>query len=356
MRFSRVQMLFVLILFMWSSSHATLIPTLLNASKRDAWICILISYVILLFWGYLISLIISKNKQHESLYSWTKVHSNKFFAVLIISVFVLYILTAIFISFYQYLNFIKMYFLPLSSDWLIVIPSVLICIWAASKSLKSIVYCAAILLPIAIILRIFLTLTTIPEKDYAYLIPIWINGSHPIIQGTILILGAGFDLLILLLLQDKLKKSYSFLYVFILITIHTGFLLVSTIESISAFGPNVATIFRYPTYELWKLVNLGEYISHMDFLVVFQIISGYIVRVSLLLFLVRDLISLPVFLQKKMLYYLFSFFFLLFIGMFPFSDIVAQNIINKNYYPFGVILGASVTVFLLIISYLPIRR
>lgn len=44
--------------------------------------------------------------------------------------------------------------------------------------------------------------------------------------------------------------------------------------AISAFGPNVAATLRFPPLEQWRLITLGNYITHLDFLAVFQLLAG----------------------------------------------------------------------------------
>ncbi|MDV2887964.1 spore gernimation protein, partial [Alkalihalophilus pseudofirmus] len=47
---------------------------------------------------------------------------------------------------------------------------------------------------------------------------------------------------------------------------------------------------RYPAYEEWRLVQVGKYIRHVDFLSIYQWLSGAFVRVSISLLLLIDLL------------------------------------------------------------------
>lgn len=64
MLFSRTQLIFVLILFIGISNHVLILPHLLTIGKRDAWVCVLAAYVILLLWGLILYYIMKKNDQH----------------------------------------------------------------------------------------------------------------------------------------------------------------------------------------------------------------------------------------------------------------------------------------------------
>ncbi|NRG48511.1 spore gernimation protein GerXB, partial [Bacillus sp. CRN 9] len=77
MRFSRLQLSFVLLLFIGISNHVLILPHLLGIAKRDAWICILIGYAILILWAVIFTLIFSKNKERVHLLTWLKLRTGK---------------------------------------------------------------------------------------------------------------------------------------------------------------------------------------------------------------------------------------------------------------------------------------
>ncbi len=149
-------------------------------------------------------------------------------------------------------------------------PFLFISAWSAYSSLKSIVYVSSVLLPIVWVVGIFVATFTMEEKDYSYLFPVLVEGYQPVVYGTIIILGGSADLLVLLLLQHHLKKSFSLMNLFLLITILVGLILGPTMGSLSSFGPAVASDKRFPAFEQWRLITLGEYISHVDFLAYFS--------------------------------------------------------------------------------------
>ncbi|WP_078379263.1 endospore germination permease [Sutcliffiella halmapala] len=354
MNFSRLQLSFVILLFIGISNHVLMLPHLLYVAKRDAWICVIIAYLILIIWGSLFYLILSKNKR-EKLFSWIKMRAGRGVSIAIIFLLIIYILIIATISFYDFIITIKIYFLPLTPSWIVVLPFLLLCAWAASKSLKSIVYISTILLPMVWILGHFVAFATMNDKDYSYLLPVMISGSAPIIHGTIVVLGGSVDLIILLLLQQHLKKSFTLSQIIILITLLMGLVLGPALGSLSAFGPNVASIMRFPAFEQWRLVELGEHISHLDFLAVFQLISGASVRVALCLFLLTDLIETQSESMKRNIFIFFSVFLIL-VGIIPISDIWMQTVVGKYFYPSVLLFGVAITLVLLIISYLPTKK
>ena len=273
----------------------------------------------------------------------------------IMGFFALYILIISGISFYDLIQTVNIYFLPQTPSFFVMLPFLLICAWAAHSGMKSIVYVSAILLPIVWMLGIFVSFFTMEEKDYSYIFPVLVDGYDPIIKGMVIILGGSADFLVLLLLQHQMKKSFTFLNIFILITILTGLILGPTLGVISSFGPSIAADMRFPAFEQWRLITLGEYVSHVGFLAIFQLLSGVVIRVSLGLYLLLDSIKTRTESTKKKLLVIFSLL-LGAVTVIPTSDMWVQIMIGKVFYPAAFISSMIISVSLLLISYLPFRK
>lgn len=356
MEYSRTQLFFVLILFIGISNHVLIMPHLLSASKRDAWICVLISYGLLLLWGYILYMIMKKNHQNLYLYDWIKARAGVLISRICISILLAYVFLISSISFYDLIQSINIYFLPRTPPIVVMLPFLIVSTWSAYSGLKSIVSLSAILLPIVWMLGIFVACFTMEEKDYSYLFPILVEGYTPIIKGTTIILGGSADLLVLLLLQHHLKKSFTLLNLVFLITILVGLILGPTMGSLSSFGPAVASNMRFPAFEQWRLITLGEYISHVDFLAVFQLLSGEIIRVSVGLYLLGDMVKGHTNPSRKKYVFAVSAIFLGVLTLIPLSDMWVQTIIGKYFYPSAFISASFISLVLFIISRFPMKR
>lgn len=356
MQFSRMQLFFVLILYIGISNHVLIMPHLLSAGKRDAWVSVLISYGCLLIWGFILNLIMKKNSQRVCLYDWIKAHAGVIISRFLIFILVSYVFAISAISFYDLIQSINIYFLPRTSPFAVMLPFLIISTWSAISGLKSIVHCSAILLPIVWLLGIFVAYFTMEAKDYSYLLPVLVNGYDPVLKGTITILGGSADLLVLLLLHHHLKKSFTFPNIFLLITILVGLIMGPTLGSLSSFGPSMASNMRFPAFEQWRLITLGEYISHVDFLAAFQMLSGGIIRVSLGLFLLGDMLkgnkSRS---REKHIIAVFSTFLGL-ITLLPLNDIWVQTMIGKYFYPATFLGTMFILSVLFVISRLPVKK
>lgn len=356
MLFSRTQLFFVLILFIGISNHVLIMPHLLTTGKRDAWVCVLVSYGFLLLWGIILYLIMKKNKQRQCLYDWIKERAGTITSRIFITILATYVFAISAISFYDLIQSINIYFLPRTPSFVVMLPFLLISAWSAYSGLKSIVSVSAILLPIVWMLGIFVAWFTMEEKDYSYLFPVLVDGYDPVVKGTIIILGGSADLLVLLLLQHHLKKSFTLPNLIFLISILVGLIIGPTMGSLSSFGPAVASDMRFPAFEQWRLITLGEYISHVDFLAVFQLLSGEIIRVSLGLYLLADMVKGHTTPSRKKHVFTASAILLGLLTLLPLSDMWVQTMIGRYFYPAAFISAVFISLALLVISRLPMKK
>ena len=49
--------------------------------------------------------------------------------------------------------------------------------------------------------------------------------------------------------------------------------------------------FMYPAYEQWRVLSIGEYISHLDFFALYQWLSGALIRIGLFMYLLGTFFS-----------------------------------------------------------------
>lgn len=129
-------------------------------------------------------------------------------------------------------------------------------------------------------------------KDYALLTPVLEHGFGPVWDGMVYS-GAGYvELIALIVLQHHLKakiKAWQLLaYGVFSIIISLG----PIIGAITEFGPLEAAHQMTSPYEQWRLVKIGHFIEHLDFLSIFQWLSGATVRISLSVLLCVELLSL----------------------------------------------------------------
>lgn len=48
---------------------------------------------------------------------------------------------------------------------------------------------------------------------------------------------------------------------------------------------------RYPAYDQWRIMGIGEFITHMDFFALYQWLCGALIRIGLFLFLLGSILN-----------------------------------------------------------------
>lgn len=352
--FSKLQIIFLLLLAIGISNHVLIIPHLLRAAGRDAWISILFSYLILIVWSILFYFII-RSMNTLTIREWTEQRVGKFGYWLIAGAIAFYLVLAGMMIVYDTTKNVSIYFLTKTHPLIIIFCFIFVSYKAASGGLKTLVYSSTFLLPIVWMLGIGVSLLTKNDKHYGMLLPVLTNGFERGLHGSEIVLGGCVDLIMLLLLQQNLRKPMKYRHVFILLTLLIGLIIGPTIGSITAFGPTQAENLRFPAFEQWRLVMIGGYISHVDFLAVFQLLAGSMIRTALIIFLLSSLLGGQSQKPKKGLLIVCTLL-VSSLSIYKVSDIKLQDIIQYYFYSFSFWFGIVLTATLVTICCIPKRK
>lgn len=289
--FNFIQVAMVLMLTIGLTSHVIVNPMILDASGRDAWISVIITALVYCPWCGILILIMRKSGQ-QKLQPWLAQRTNRVISwILIIPLLAqLYLMgatTILYTSSWTVTNY-----LPATPKFVLVIAITLVCQYAAKVGIRAITLCSGVLLPVVVILGFFIATSNTPHKDYNLLKPYFEHGWQPVINGMIYA-GSGFtEIVILLMMQHHLKSQVKY-WKLVLLALSIAFITLGpVIGAITEFGPVEAAKQMASPYEQWRLIKLGDYIEHADFLSVYQWLSGASVRVSLSLFLVADVLPI----------------------------------------------------------------
>lgn len=182
MKFSPLQLSFVMILFVGISSHVLVLPDLLETAYRDSWVCGLISYVILICWGIMIYFILLK-MNGQKLFYWIKDRAGGAVSGIIVFLLFIYILFIGLTSFYELILSVKIYLLPNTYISFLAVSFLLLCLGVINGEFKTIVYMSAIMLPVVWILGMYVGFSSINDKEYSFLLPVFIHSYEPIVNG-----------------------------------------------------------------------------------------------------------------------------------------------------------------------------
>jgi spore germination protein (amino acid permease) len=246
-------------------------------------------------------------------------------------------------------------YLPNTPISVITLSFLLLCFFGAKAGIRQIAICAGILLPIVMVLGLFVGITNLQFKHYSLLLPILTHGYGPTLHATLISCGGLFEIMLILYIRHYVSTAIRLPGLLFVLLIVGGLTIGVLTGAISLFGPFAAADFRYPAFEQWRLVAIGKYISHLDFLSIYQWLSGAFIRVSLMLFLIPDVLRARTERERTVILLLFSV--LLFgLSLLPISDLKYFNQLKSWY--FLVSLGASLLLTLLPLglSWLPDKR
>ncbi|MBG9538508.1 spore gernimation protein [Bacillus thuringiensis] len=270
-------------------NHVIMIPMLLDSSGRDSWISILFVSLIYMLWIPFV-FFIHKNTSGNHLYFWLKQNFGKFITYPLVFILMLYFFMLGTVTLKDTLTFFSFY-LPQTPRIVLGTSISIICFYNAQKGIRSIALTTGIVLPIVFFLGFFVMTANFPHKNYSLLKPMMEHGIHPVLKGM-LYPAAGFvEIIFILFLQHYVCSKIKVSHLIILGIILVGLTLGPTMAAIAEFGPFVAANQRFPAFEEWRLVSIGKYIEHLDFLSVYQWLVGVFIRISLIIFLIPDVLQ-----------------------------------------------------------------
>lgn len=280
-------------LFMLSSGlmdHVIVIPFLLGIAGRSAWISVLCVGVVLTCWLPLL-LYVMKKTNMEPIFVWVRHKYGAFLSSILRIPVMLYLFAIGAITVVDTVAWVKSMFLPDTPTWFITVSLMGVCVWAAYSGIQTIARCGIFLLPLVVLFGIFVATVNLPRKHYHFLLPILENGFGPVAHGMFVVGGGMVELALVLLLQQHMQEKLKFRHLLFMLWVLVGLTVGPLIGAIAEFGPDEAARLRYPAYEEWRLVRIGHYVEHVDFLSIFQWLSGAFIRISLAIYLVKDLLQ-----------------------------------------------------------------
>ncbi|NIK78581.1 spore germination protein (amino acid permease) [Paenibacillus castaneae] len=331
---SFIQSVMMIMLSTGLLNHVIIIPILLDAAKRDAWISVLLGGACALVWVFILHFSINKiKKQH--LFEWiTKAYhpivSRILAAAASIYLFVICTLTTRDTVYWIHLTF--------SPDTPILVFTIIFLLLSAINAfmgIHSLANTAGILLPFVVILGFFIMLSNMPHKDYSLLKPMLEHGMKPVWKGA-MYAGAGYvEVIMLFFLQHHIKSRLSYRSFMIMILIILGLTMGPIIGAIVEFGPDEADKLRFPAYEEWRLMTIGRYIEHLDFFSVYQWFSGAFLRISLTMFLILDIFQIQ---NRKLKAWVLGCILsaIVVVTVIPFSDQFFLNMMSLYILPYSI--------------------
>lgn len=272
-------------------NHVTIIPSLLEHAGRDAWISVFIAAVAMVPWLFLLVFIHRSSKQ-VSLTDWLQTKIGKGPTAIFRYVTAIFLFMMAIFTMGETIQWIKATFLPSSPLVLMILIYTILCIFLAATNLQTIVMVNVLVLFWVIILGFFVAFTNLQVKDYSLLRPFFEHGFKPVVSSLVYPASGFVELLLFLFIQQNVKGKFRWYHFAIMLFILHSLTMGPLVGAITEFGPDEAAKQRYPAYEEWGLVSIGRFIQHLDFLSIYQWLTGAFVRVAFILYVVTDLLQI----------------------------------------------------------------
>lgn len=284
---SFVQSVMILMLSTGLLNHVIIIPILLDAAGRDAWMSIVLAGACSLAWIAILHFNIAKIKKQPVFEMLSKAY-HPIVGRLLAGAAAIYLFAICTITTRDTIHWIHLTFSPETPILVFALIFLFISAANAYLGIQSIANTAGILLPVVVFLGFFVSFSNIPHKDYSLLKPFLAHGMQPVWSGAVYVGAAFAEVIMLLFMQHHIKSRLSYLSLMIIILLLAGLTFGPLIGAITEFGTDEADKLRFPAYEEWRLLTIGRYIEHLDFFSVYQWFSGAFIRISLSMFLILD--------------------------------------------------------------------
>ncbi|MDF2837271.1 MAG: spore germination protein [Paenibacillus sp.] len=278
----------IMILSVGLVNHVLVVPLILSAALRDAWMSVFAALIFILPWAAIPLHGAMSKLQGKRLDRWLLERLPPVAAWIIIG----YSLFLVFFVATETLivttSWTETTYLSSTPPIAVLLVFIVLCIYAASLGLRTIAFVSTLLLPIVVFVGDFVMSANLPHKDYRYLLPMFENGMSPIWKASLYSLTAFGELFLLLLMQHHFQTRFKRWHLVLMVCFLALLSVGPVTGAISEFGPLEAEKMRYPAFSQWRLVTIGRYFEHVDFFAIYQWLSGAMVRVSLGIYLLAE--------------------------------------------------------------------
>lgn len=285
-----ISIVYVILLSVGLFAHVEIIPFLLTTAKRDSWISIIVTVIILPLWIYVLYKIVAIVNKRSITQLLTQ-HGSMLSYYLLLLPIAVYLLIDAFVTAKDIIYWSQLSYMEGFNSFTLAFVLLLFCLLCTEAGLFSIGLLSSILCPIVLFLGFFISFANMKKKHYELLFPLFTEGYLPMTKGLLYTSLPILELFIIIFLTPVLQKAVSRKQLFTVGLVIIGLMLGPTIGSIAEFGPEQASDYRYPAYEQWRLISIGRYFSHADFFAIFQWLSGGVIRISLFVFIAYRILT-----------------------------------------------------------------
>jgi len=351
---SFLQAMMLIMLSVGLISHVLIIPALLSAAKRDAWISVLLSAGPYLVFALMLAYV-SRFLQHQTFHEWLTSHLGKPLGLLFRIGNSLFFLSVIYFTLHDTTTWAKTSYLTETPILATSIALMSLCAYAAYKGIRSLAFTAGLVLPLVVLLGFYVAIVNTQFKDYSRLLPVLEQGWHPVLQGMVYSLAGMFELLFIWYIQPHLAKRIRVWQYVMLAFIILGLTLGPLIGAIVEFNPFEAAKMRYPAFEEWRIASLGKYIAQTDFFSIYQWLAGSFTRISLAMYIVVEIWNIKSGSRRIISFVSIAVLFILSM-LYRLDDMTFEKLLVDYIFPFNLIYLSGLAIIATTVAFISSRH
>lgn len=347
-KISILHIIFLSMITIGLKNHVTILPAILETAKRDGWISVILAGISIFPW--LLWMIYIQNKSElKPIKDWLPERIGKIPAKILFAIFIAFAYVLAAFTLRETILWMTSTFLDNTPIPLLIFMYAILCFLLVSTSIQAIVTANALIFFFVIVFGFYVAITNMQVKNYDLLFPMLEHGMGPVVHAMIFPASGFIELFLFLFLQHHFKNPLKWYHIAIVMFCFTGLTMGPLIGAITEFGPEEAAKQHYPAYEEWALVTLGRFIEHLDFLSVHQWLSGTLIRVGIILFIVCDILNFAGQPKKIWSYMVPPFLFINFI-LYIIEDEVFLRLNNYYFLEFSFYFIFLMSIILIIIA------
>ena len=186
-------------------NHVIIIPLLLSASGRDAWIVVILVIVVSPLWIVCLSYII-RDMNGDAFKDWLQRHFGSLLSVCLVFSYSVLLWMMGLISLKDTITWTVASYMPQIPVLVLTGATLFGCLFAANAGLRSIAIVSGVLLPFVVMLGYLVMAANFQFKNYKLLLPILEFGTSPIWKGIPYAAGGLLELMGIMMFQHRLSK------------------------------------------------------------------------------------------------------------------------------------------------------
>jgi spore germination protein (amino acid permease) len=337
-----MQLVLLIVTVTGFNNHVLIISPLIQTAGRDAWLAVIVALIFILLWCLLL-FYIHRKVNGEHIFKWLRGYAGSWVSNFLVFIIILYFTIMAAVSLKETITFINITFLPTTPIFFLTLLFGFLCWYLADTSLRTISIINVCLLFFIIVFEIFLAIGNFQFKNFSLLLPFLEHGYKPVMKSVIFQASGMVELVLFIFLQHKTEAPIRFRHLAVTAILLTGLMLEPLIGAIVEFGPTEASKQRFPPYEEWGILSLGNFVEHVDLIAVYQWLSGTFIRISLFVYVSKEIIPF----NKSQRWFLFSIIAaIVTMALVPISDFQYSEILNFVILPASVWFVLALSIFL----------